>query len=107
GDSMIPTLHVGDRVLVRKRPLMARAPSRGDVILFRFPLKERRQYFKRVIGIPGDTVGVSDDMVFLNGVALPHLPVPDRCEYLNRDEASGRWVRRTCHAWREVLGDHH
>jgi signal peptidase I len=47
-----------------------RAPQRGDVIVFRFHLDESRDFIKRVIGVPGDTVEVRDGTVFVNGSPL-------------------------------------
>ncbi|HZP56812.1 MAG TPA: signal peptidase I [Dehalococcoidia bacterium] len=47
-----------------------RAPRRGDVIVFRFPLDPSRDFIKRVIGVPGDTVEVRDGRVFINGNPL-------------------------------------
>ena len=47
-----------------------RAPRRGDVIVFRFPMDPSRDFIKRVIGVPGDTVEVKDEKVFINGAPL-------------------------------------
>ncbi len=47
-----------------------RAPNRGDVVVFRFPLDPDRDFIKRVIGVPGDTIEVRDEKVYVNGVAL-------------------------------------
>ncbi len=47
-----------------------RAPRRGDVVVFRFPLDPSRDFIKRVIGVPGDTVEVKDEKVYINGAPL-------------------------------------
>lgn len=57
-----------------------RAPNRGDVIVFRYPLDPDRDFIKRVIGVPGDTVEVHDETVFVNGQPLQEdyiLSTPD------------------------------
>ena len=59
----IPDSNDGDRHVFR-------APRRGDVIVFSFPLDPSRDFIKRVIGVPGDTVEVKDDTVFINGSPL-------------------------------------
>jgi signal peptidase I len=57
-----------------------RAPRRGDVVVFKFPLDPDRDFIKRVIGVPGDTVEVREGQVFINGSPLvePYvLATPD------------------------------
>lgn len=83
--SMIPTLLVGDHVLVNKLaydlkvPFTTlhlaswRDPQRGDVIVFLSPTTGLR-LVKRVIGVPGDIVEMRDDVLYLNGVAANALP---------------------------------
>ena len=81
--SMVPTLLIGDHVVVSKYsyglwlPLVHKEvvdlgdPERGDVIVFRYPKNERLNYIKRVVAIPGDTIEVSWNKVTLNGTELP------------------------------------
>lgn len=81
--SMLPTLKVGDRLAIEKISYYFRKPKRGDIIVFTPPdnaircnptqhqtLPIKDAYIKRVIGIPGDTVEVRDNRVFVNGQPL-------------------------------------
>ena len=80
--SMMDTLLVGDYILVNKflygpelpvtdyRLPGLRDPHRGDIIVFKYPQDEKRDFIKRIIGTPGDTVQVRGDQVFVNGTAL-------------------------------------
>ncbi|MBS4217770.1 signal peptidase I [Bacillus sp. FJAT-49711] len=69
GYSMMPTLHNGDRMIVNKLG----KPERFDIIVFHAP--EQKDYIKRVIGLPGDTVEYRDDTLYINGkpYAEPYL----------------------------------
>ena len=80
-ESMERTLLVGDFLLVNKqvyaptgplhRLLPYREPQHGDVVVFRFPLDPDDYVVKRVVGLPGDRIHLSEGTVFRNGVALP------------------------------------
>ena len=64
--SLLPFIDVG-----RDEPLFPfRSPRRGEVVIFRFPGDESRDFVKRVIAIPGDTVDIRQGGVFLNGEKL-------------------------------------
>lgn len=78
--SMIPTLLVGDFILVNKfsygvrlpvihtKILDSGSPNRGDVAVFRYPRDPRVDYIKRVIGVPGDQIEYRNKTLFVNGV---------------------------------------
>jgi len=61
GDSMMPTLEHGDRMIVNKLG----APDRFDIVVFHAP--EGKDYIKRVIGVPGDHIEYMDDQLYING----------------------------------------
>jgi len=67
GESMAPTFHSGDVILVDKRRYAEQLPRRGDVVVSRF-LSEF--VVKRVVGLPGETVEVIDGLVHVDGVQL-------------------------------------
>jgi signal peptidase I len=73
--SMGPTLLPRDRVLVDKFFYRFRQPQRGDVIVLRYPLNTQRNYIKRIVALPGDTLTVMDGSLYVNGrpVAEPYL----------------------------------
>jgi len=87
--SMIPTLLVGDLILVNKfhyglrLPVLntkiteGQKPQRGDVMVFRYPPKPSLDYIKRVVGVPGDTVAYLNKRLTINGQAVPTESVPE------------------------------
>ncbi len=85
--SMMPTLLVGDFILVNKFSYGVRlpvldtkfldvgAPERGDVVVFRYPKDPSTDYIKRVVGLPGDLIAYYDRMLFVNGKPMAQVPV--------------------------------
>ncbi|GKV55611.1 signal peptidase I [Sporosarcina sp. NCCP-2222] len=73
GISMMPTLEDGDRMIVNKIGYTIGTPNRFDIVVFHAP--EQKDYIKRVIGLPGDTVEYRDDVLYVNGQAYdePYL----------------------------------
>lgn len=66
--SMIPSLLVGDHLLVSKFTYKFAQPKRGDVIVFKYPDDPSRNFIKRIIAVGGDTVEIRDKIVFVNGI---------------------------------------
>ncbi len=87
--SMIPTLRVGDLILVNKfhygirlpvfntKVIDNHEPQRGDVMVFRYPPQPSLDYIKRVIGVPGDEVAYLNKRLTVNGQPVPHTPMPE------------------------------
>jgi signal peptidase I len=79
-ESMLPALHPNDRILVNKFIYHFREPRREDVIVFQAPSEalimsfgddhSKKDYIKRVIGLPGDEIAIHDGAVYVNGKAL-------------------------------------
>lgn len=101
--SMIPTLLVGDLILVNKftygirLPVLntkiteGNKPQRGDVMVFRYPPKPSLDYIKRVVGVPGDTVAYLNKRLTINGqvvetTALPEFFDEDAMRYFKQFE---------------------
>ncbi len=92
--SMIPTLLVGDLILVNKYHYGVRLPvinkkivdnhepQRGDVMVFRYPKDTSIDYIKRVVGVPGDEVTYRNQQLYINGEPVHITPLPD---FFNED----------------------
>jgi signal peptidase I len=87
--SMVPTLLVGDLILVNKYtygvrlPILNRKiidvndPQRGDVMVFKYPKDMSQDYIKRVIGVPGDKIVYENKRLTVNGKAVSYMPMDD------------------------------
>ncbi len=85
--SMMPTLLIGDFILVNKyaygirlpvldkKIIAVGEPVRGDIVVFRFPQDPSVDYIKRVIGLPGDRIAYIDKTVYINGKPVPQQPL--------------------------------
>jgi signal peptidase I len=83
--SMIPTLEIKDHVVVTKFNYHMHEPERGDIVVFKYPPNERSgekeiDYVKRLIGLPGETVEIKQNTVFVDGQPLSE-------PYINSDTA--------------------
>jgi len=112
--SMIPTLLVGDFILVNKYTYGIRvpvlnaklvelnSPRRGDVMVFRYPEDSSLDYIKRVVGVPGDRVEYRNKRLAINGLAAPLKPLED---YLSRErlQYSRRYLEKLDGAEHQII----
>lgn len=70
GFSMTPTLQNGEYILINRLAYKTGQPARGDIIVFSLPADNGQDLIKRVIGLPGETVNISNGSVTINGVKL-------------------------------------
>lgn len=97
--SMVPTLQIGDLILVNKYTYGIRLPilnqkiidisdpKRGDVMVFKYPRDMSLDYIKRVVGVPGDKIEYKNKRLTVNGKALEYTALPD---YLSDDNPNER-----------------
>lgn len=67
GQSMEPNFENGDYLIVDELSYHLRAPQRGEVIVFKYPLDPSQRYIKRIIGLPGETVEIKDGKIDIYG----------------------------------------
>jgi signal peptidase I len=89
---MIPTLTIGDHLLVNKflygpripftdsRFFMGAEPKRGDIIVFKFPEDESKNFIKRVVGVPGDKIEIRKGVLLINDQPVPLSEVKESGE---------------------------
>ena len=70
GNSMLPDFRPGDRVLVNGRAYLYDMPARGDVVITRDPRNHSQFYLKRIVGLPGEQVRITEGILFINGNSL-------------------------------------
>ncbi len=70
GISMKPSLENGQRILVSKATYYLHEPERGDILVFQPPEAKQDDYIKRIIALPGDTVEIKENRVYVNGSQL-------------------------------------
>jgi|SRR5699024_15805 len=103
--SMVPTLLVGDFILVNKfdyglrlpvthtKILDIGEPERGDVVVFRYPRDPSTDYIKRVIGLPGDTIAYRNNRLYVNGTLVPTRQIGLRVDKNNPLQSVARVKR--------------
>jgi signal peptidase I len=117
--SMIPTLQIGDYVVVEKWAYGARlpftrtaqltwsSPKRGDIVVLLAPPGNPRDddLIKRVVAVGGDAVEIRDGHLVVNDVPVPRERVPGPCVYLDKPEGGG-WREQPCVDFVEKLDPH-
>ncbi|MDA1332251.1 MAG: signal peptidase I [Proteobacteria bacterium] len=108
--SMIPTLLVGDYILVTKSSYGIRVPvlntkliptgdvERGDIVVFRYPRDKTLDYIKRVVGLPGDRLEYRDKRLTINGEAVETTRMEDY-QYSDKSSYMSAWQ------FKEKFGD--
>ncbi len=83
--SMRPTFMEGDRIFVDKVSYRFREPERGDIIVFKYPLDMKKDFVKRLAGLPNDKLEIKEGKLFVNDEPLLDPPFSDHY-YYNRDD---------------------
>lgn len=80
GSSMEPSFHNNEYLMVEKVSYHLHTPRRGDVVVFKYPNNQEVNYIKRIIGLPGETVRINDNQLFINDALLsePYLTADEK-----------------------------
>lgn len=82
GASMEPTFDDHEYLIIDEISYRFEAPSRGDVVVFRYPLDPKQYFIKRIVGLPGEVVTVKDNRVLVKGPGDAEARVLDESAYL-------------------------
>ena len=117
--SMIPTMEIGDHIFVNKfiyglripftriHLFELRQPRRGEVVVFINPCEPDKDFIKRIVALPGDSVEVRCDQLYVNDKAVPTEPANDTaCRYWDKEseDENARWQHKTCSRYVETAG---
>jgi signal peptidase I len=85
--SMLPTIQPGELVVVSKAAYFFNDPERGDVVILEHPYNSDQHLIKRIIGLPGDSIEIRDNTVFIDGNPLnePYVMEPLDYKYPNQE----------------------
>ncbi|MSR76664.1 MAG: signal peptidase I [Candidatus Omnitrophica bacterium] len=83
--SMRPTFMEGDRIFVDKISYRLHPPHRGDIIVFKYPLDPKKDYVKRLAGLPGEALLIKEGKLYINGAPLDEPPFSN-LYYYNRND---------------------
>ncbi|MGM0522570.1 MAG: signal peptidase I [Bacillota bacterium] len=81
GDSMEPTLHNQDFLMMERLSYYMDEPERFDIVVFR--ATKQKDYIKRIIGLPGEAIEYRDNQLFINGIEKDEYFITDPNEYTN------------------------
>ncbi len=96
--SMENTIMTGDRLIGFRMSYMFSEPERGDIVIFKFPLDEKLTYIKRVIGLPGETVTITDGKIQIKDTETGKIIVEELDEYYLKEE----WTSK-CESYEFVI----
>ncbi|MGH9857685.1 MAG: signal peptidase I [Acidobacteriota bacterium] len=106
GASMEPTFDDGEYLVIDQLSYQFREPRRSEVIVFRYPLRPSQFFIKRLVGLPGERVVISDGRVVIYNAKHPEGVILDETEYLPESVRTGGQVDITLGADQYfVLGD--
>ena len=117
--SMLPTLNIGDFILVNKfsygfrlpvvnqKVISISDPQRGDIMVFRFPHDPKMHFVKRVVGLPGDQIEYKSEKLYINGTLMPQQADGkyDFKSGANRNQSLNRFIENLENVTHDILLD--
>ena len=104
GASMEPNFYNNEYLIIDELSYRFREPIRGEIVVFHYPKDETQYFIKRVIGLPGETIEITDGKIILYNVEHPNGKILEE-DYIDHEKTSGK--RKVTLAADEfyVLGD--
>ncbi|MDK2822149.1 MAG: signal peptidase [Clostridia bacterium] len=79
--SMEPTLLINDRIIVTRFSYWFNEPQRGDVVVFKYPLDPKKDYVKRLIGLPGEKIQIINSKLYINDILVEESYLPEGLKF--------------------------
>jgi signal peptidase I len=101
GTSMLPRLHDGERIFINKFIYQVESIKRGDIVVFWYPKNPSQSFIKRVIGVPGDEIRITNGKLYINNQYVPEPYLSP--EYTANVMPNRYWIVEEHHYF--VMGD--
>ncbi|TRZ82381.1 signal peptidase I [bacterium] len=105
GSSMEPSFQDGNYLIIDELTYHLRAPKRGEVMVFHFPQNTKQFYIKRIIGLPGETIKISDGQVLIINKEYPDGFVLSESNYIDSENTPGNIEKKLDNNSYFMMGD--
>lgn len=93
--SMLPSILVNDYILLNKSIYLRQKPQIGDIVIFIYPNDRSKDFIKRIVALPGDSVEIRDNVLYINDIALNYLEIDPQDLSEIKGQVNGQVLRET------------
>ena len=93
--SMLPSILVNDHILLNKSIYLRQSPQMGDIVIFVYPNDRSKDFIKRIVALPGDSVEMKNNVLYINDIALNYLEIDPQDLSEIKGQITGQVLKET------------